>query len=50
LYFDDATVPRRIKYQFPFREIINDLDGSLTGLGANTWATYAYPHTDQPEC
>lgn len=44
LKFDDATVPKRILYQFPHREIIHDIDGSLTGLGADTYASYAYPH------
>lgn len=50
LVFDDATVPRRIKWQETFREIIHDLDGSLTGLGPDSWATFYYPHLDQPEC
>jgi hypothetical protein len=50
LVFDDATVPRRIKWQVPYREIIHDLDGSLTGLGADTWATYYYIHNDHAEC
>ena len=39
LKFDDATVTKRIKYQYPFRGIFWDLDGSLTGLDANSWAT-----------
>lgn len=39
LKFDDATVPVRIRYQYPFRDIFYDLDGSLTGLGPKTWAT-----------
>lgn len=50
LLIDDATVPRRILFQEPFREIIKDLDGSLTGLGPNSWATLDYPHVHQPEC
>jgi len=50
LYFDDATVPRRIRYQYPDRAIYYDLDGTLTGLGAQTWATPYYPSVDQPEC
>lgn len=48
--FDDATVPRRITWQETFTEIINDLDGSLTGLGPNSWASFYYPHNEQPEC
>jgi len=50
LVFDDATVPKRIFYQEPWREIILDLDGSLTNLGPNTWATFSYPHLLHPEC
>jgi hypothetical protein len=50
LFFDDATVPQRIKYQFPWRAIFLDEDGSLTDLGPNTWATFYYRHHEQPEC
>ena len=50
LQFDDATVPRRIRYGFPFRAIFHDLDGSLTGKGPNSWATAFRKHHDQPEC
>jgi hypothetical protein len=49
LYFD-STVTRRIKYQHPNNGIYADLDGSLTGLGPNTWATPYWKHNDQPEC
>jgi len=37
-------------YQEPRREIILDLDGSLTGLGANSWATAYWKHNEVPEC
>jgi hypothetical protein len=30
LFFDDATVPRRIRHQFPFKGIYYDRDGTLT--------------------
>ena len=50
LWFDDATVPRRIRYQAPRKAIYHDLDGTLTGKGANSWATVYYKHHDQPEC
>lgn len=50
LTFDAATVPRRINWGFPYREIIYDLDGSLTGLGPKTWATPYWVHNVQPEC
>jgi len=50
LWFDEATVPRKIRYQYPRRAIYHDLDGSLTGKGANSWATPYYAHHDLPEC
>jgi hypothetical protein len=50
LTFDDATVPKRILYQMPFREIIYDEDGTLTGKGAGSWATFYYNHLNQTEC
>lgn len=51
LQFDEATVPRRIRWETPYREIFHDLDGSLTGLGANSWATPYWRHNDHPtEC
>lgn len=50
LTFDDATVPKRILYQQPWREILHDEDGSLTGLGAGSWATFYYHHLNQSEC
>jgi hypothetical protein len=40
LYVDDATVARRVRYQEPFRAIIHDLDGTLTGRGTEHWLTY----------
>lgn len=48
--FDSETTNLRIKYQFPFKGIYNDLDGSLTGRGANSWAVAHWPHLEQPEC
>jgi len=50
LKFDDATVPRRIRYGYPYKAIFKDLDGSLTGLGPNTWATRDYKWLLQKEC
>ena len=50
LTFDTATVPVKIRYQFPNRGIWHDLDGSLTGLGPNTWSTPNWIHNVQPEC
>ena len=46
LTFDDGTVSRRINYQYPLRAIIHDLDGSLTNLGGESWATPYRPHND----
>jgi hypothetical protein len=34
----DSTVTKRIRYQFPFKTIIQDVTGEITGLGANSWA------------
>jgi len=49
LWFD-STVPRRIRYRTPFKAILYDLDGSLTGIGPKTWATPYYKHHEVPEC
>jgi hypothetical protein len=46
----DSSVTRRIRYQYPYRAIFHDRDGSLTDKGPNTWATYWYEHLDQSEC
>jgi hypothetical protein len=40
----------KIRYQEPYREIILDLDGSLTGLGARSWASAYWKHNEVPEC
>lgn len=48
LEFNDT--PRRIRWGTPFNGIFLDNDGSLTGLGPNTWATPYKSHHDQPEC
>lgn len=45
-----VDTPKRILYQEPWREIIFDRDGSLTGMGANSWATFFYPHLNHSEC
>lgn len=42
LEFTDVT--KRINYQYPFRGIFWDRDGSLTGLGAGSWATPNWKH------
>jgi len=43
-------VTKKIRYQFPFRDIFYDLDGTLTGKGLRTWATNYWEHNVQPEC
>ena len=50
LHFDDATVTKRCKYQIPFKGILHDLDGTLTGLGPDSYATSFWEHNVQPEC
>jgi hypothetical protein len=49
IYFD-STVTQKIRYETPFRDIFYDKDGSLTGLGPNSWATPYWRHNEQPEC
>jgi len=46
----DATCTTKIRYQYPWKAIFHDLDGSLTGKGAKSWATYHYPHLNVSEC
>jgi len=50
LVWDDVTVTKRLKYQYPYHAIYFDLDGSLTGKGPNTWATPYKKIHEQPEC
>ena len=50
LWFDDVTVTKRIGYGTPNKAIFMDLDGTLTGLGPNSWATPYYNHFNVPEC
>jgi len=42
--------PNKVIYNTPYRDILYDLDGSLTGLESKTWATPFWPHNEQPEC
>jgi len=44
----DASVKRKILYRYPYRGIYSDLDGTLTGLGAGSWATAYFKHNDWP--
>lgn len=41
---------KRCKYQIPFKGILHDLDGTLTGLGPDSYATAFWKHNVQPEC
>lgn len=50
IHFDEASVTTKIRYQFPYRDIFYDTDGTLTGKGPNSWATPYWKHNDQPEC
>jgi uncharacterized protein (UPF0212 family) len=43
LYFD-SSVDQRINYQYPYRAIYWDMDGSLTDLEANSYATPYWQH------
>jgi hypothetical protein len=44
------TVTRKIRYTTPFKAIFYDLDGTLTGKGAKSWATKHYGSFNVPEC
>jgi len=46
LHWDDATVTKRVRYLGPDKGILNDLDGTLTGLGPNSWATSHWKHNE----
>jgi hypothetical protein len=46
----DASTTIKVRFQIPNREIIYDIDGSLTGLGPKTWVTPYWKHNDVPEC
>lgn len=46
----DTSVPKKMWYQYPWRGIWHDEDGSLTGMGAGSWATPYFLHNEQPEC
>jgi len=42
---------RKIHYQYPYNGIFSDLDGTLTGLGSNSWAVPTFKHlTDNGAC
>ena len=45
-----TNVNKRIRWSYPFKGIFKDEDGSLTGKGANSWATPRFRHNEQPEC
>jgi len=46
----DSTVPRKIRFGTPYRAIFYDNDGTLTGKGAGSWASYFYASHLVPEC
>ncbi len=48
--FFSSTVTKRISYQDPRRDIFYDWDGTLTGLGAKSFATPYWKHNNQTGC
>jgi len=42
----DSTVTRRIRYQYPHKAIYYDLDGTLTGKGAKSYAAAWFKHLE----
>jgi len=49
LAFDDLTVPKRLRFNSPFRDIVVDVDGSLTGAADQTVVRYG-KHFDPEDC
>ena len=47
---DEATVPRKLIYSYPYTTIFSDIDGTFTDQGANSWATMHRRHLEWPEC
>lgn len=48
LTFDNVAT--KIRYEYPYKAIFHDKDGSLTGKGAGSWATFYYAHLNVSEC
>ena len=46
----DSSVSKKIRYGYPFKAIFRDHDGTLTGKGANSYASFYQYHLMQPEC
>jgi len=46
----DATVNRTANFQYPWRAIFHDEDGSITGKGPGSWLTPHFPHHLGPGC
>lgn len=46
----DETVTKRIKYGYPYKAIFRDMDGSLTGKGPESYASFYQKHLEQTEC
>ena len=45
-----TNVDRKIKWNWPFKGIFHDLDGTLTGQGADSYVSSYLPHNDWDEC
>jgi len=50
LWFDEATVPRRITFNFPGKGILYDIDGTLTDKGPGSWAAPYFKHNEWAGC
>jgi hypothetical protein len=46
----DSSVKRIANYQYPWRAIFLDEDGTLTGKGPGSWATPYFAHHNVSEC
>ena len=52
-FFEGLTftnVSQRVRFNVPYKEILIDLDGSLTGNSVNGTVTFYYEHLDVPGC
>jgi hypothetical protein len=45
-----SSVAKKIKYGYPFKAIFRDLDGTLTGKGPESYASFYTMHLAQKEC
>jgi len=50
LTFFNTTGALRTKFSTPFTHIFHDLDGTLSGLGSDSYVVYDFPHLQTANC